>query len=219
MSDNDLAIAAQAGAVELLDRQKRSYQEVWDATVHFAQNLMVDEVGYWLGLYRIKRDMLWTEVGYEQQEDWLYDLSILERFQGGCATSTFHEKMRMIDDLVDSGVTEEMIVHALTQPTATKILLEHREQIPEGETVQTVLVLTTGQGPAQASATIADVLGLKRVWISRVSYNMGAERMKLIISEEDGASVDTRTYIIYEMPHEDAAVLARAAHKKLEMEE
>jgi hypothetical protein len=211
------SIVPQAQIVELLDSEQRPYQEVWGATLHCAQQLLADEVGYWLGLYRIKRDMLWREASFDDQESWIGELARLPRFQGGCPESTFHEKMKIIEDLVDAGVSHEMIVHALTQPTATKILLRNSSALPAGQTVGTVLEQTVDQNPGQAAHTVQDILGLKKVYVSSLVYHSREQKLVMAISEEDGADVDVRRYVTYDIPYEDADVLARAVHKPLEM--
>jgi len=209
------SLVAEVKVVELLDEQKRPYQEVWGATLHCAQQLLVDEVGYWLGLYRIKRDCLWQDAGFEDQESWIYELAHLERFKGGCPESTFHEKMRLIEDLVDAGASHAMIVHALTIPTATKTLLKNREKLPPGQTIGTVLERLEGENPGQATAVVGDILGLRRQWMSDLSYDSNAEKLVLAISEESGIEVDTRRYVIYDIPYEDAEFLARQFHKPI----
>lgn len=210
---NEVAVPAQV--VELLDTQKRPYSEIWGATLHCAQQMLADEVGYWLGLYRIKRDALWQEAMFDDQEAWIYELAHLSRFRGGCPESTFHEKMKLIEDLVDVGVSQDIIVHALTQPTATKMLLKNREMLPEGATVQSVLESTKESNPGQATAVVSDVLGLRREWVSLV-YHTKECKLILVISEEDGAEIDIRRYVVYEIPYEDAEFLARQLHKPLE---
>lgn len=201
--------------VELLDEEKRPYSEVWGATLHCAQQLIVDEVGYWLGLYRIKRDCLWQDANFDDQEGWIYELAHLPRFQGGCAESTFHEKMGIIEDLVDSGVSHEMIVHALTQPTATKMLLRHRDVLPQGTTVTSILESTQDDNPGQATSRVGEVLGLKKTWVSKLEYFSKEQKLFLSISEETGIEVDTRRYVIYEMPWEDAEFISRQLHRQI----
>ena len=203
--------------VELLDQTPRTYEEVWGATLHFAQQGIVDEVGFWLGLYRIKRDASWAEADYHDMDEWLADLALKTRFDGYVARATFFEKTRIIEDLVGRGVSNNMIVHALTQPTATKNLLKNEDKLPEGRTVQSVLEDTEDLSPGQSAALVGDILHLKKQWIGDVTYDMKKQTLVIPICEEDEDRViDTRVYPLHQVPYEDAEYIARKLSKTME---
>jgi len=203
--------------VELLDQTPRTYDEVWGATLHFAQQGIVDEVGFWLGLYRIKRDSSWAEAGYQDLDEWLGDLALKTRFEGYVARATFFEKTHIIEDLVSKGISDKMIVHALTQPTATKLLLKNEDRLPEGKTVQSTLEETEDLSPGQSAAFMGDILKLKKQWIGDVQYDMKKQMLVIPICEQDeNLEVDTRVYPLHQIPYEDAEFLARKLNKSME---
>jgi hypothetical protein len=204
--------------VPLLDNTLRTYSEVWGATVHFAQQGIVDEVGYWLGLWRIRRDSSWKDGGFDTQDDWLDELGLLPRYEGGCVRSVFFGKMKIIDELVDRGITGRMIVHALTQPTATERLLKNADKIPEGETVQTVLEATEDMNPTQSAAHVGEVLHLHKEWVGDLTYFTKQQKLILPICEEDeDLSQDMRKYPIQPISYEDAVFLSKTLRKHLEV--
>jgi hypothetical protein len=212
----------EAVLVELLDTVPRTPSDVWGATIHFAQQGIVDEVGYWLGHYRIKRDTMWADLvledgtKFQEQDEWLYYLDRLPRSSGGCKRATWFEKMGLIESLVSRGIPDNLIVSGLIHPTATKLLLAHEDELPVGKSVSSMLDETKEMGASDSASLVSEVIGLKKQWVHSLSFSTQREVLKFIVCEEDENGVDQRTYLM-DIPHEDALVLAKAMRKTLEL--
>ena len=210
-------VEVQGNIVQLLDNTPRTYSEVWGATVHFAQEGIVDEVGYWLGLYRIKRDASWMEADYQDQNEWLFAINNLPRYEGGCPRSIFFNKMSLIEDMISRGITPRMIVHALTQPTATEKLLKNTDKLPEGKSVQSVLEETEGMNPGKASTHVSEIVHESQEWVGDMKYDMKQQKLIIPICEQDEEmNLDIRQYVMYNIPYEDALFLAKRLKKSME---
>jgi len=201
--------------VEIL-RVDRTYADLWAAAVASAQRSMYYELEYWLVMYKIKRDGKWVDEGFDSQKDWIQFITTIDRFEGGCAYSTFFKKMSLIEDLAARGVSDEGIVRALSIPTASEMLMGATEEQLAGRTVEDVIDEIHELNPGKAAMNVAEIINAPKMWCSEALYNSRARLFTFSISQDTENEIDIRAYIIPEVEPQDAEFFARGLRRKLE---
>lgn len=192
------------------------YTDLWAVAVTAAQRGVEAELQYWLALYRIKRDGLWQNEGFDSQQEWVQYLTTLPRFEGGTAYSTFFDKMGLIEDLIEKGVSDEDVVRALSMPTAAKKLVGATDDQLNGRTVGQVLQELDGLNPGKAALTASEIVQEPKIWVSYIKYAHRIKLVELAFSEDNKNEIDNRVYFIPEVERQDAEYLAKKLQKRLE---